>query len=179
MNPAIARRRPDPHRVASVRDLTPADLENLRLPSHRIAIKSIRERHHQLARLIAAGLTGREIASRLGMTENRISVLRSDPSIRELIATYRSEVHTSWREHIDAVQEFATSNLLTAERMIADRLEDADITGEPLPMRDLLALTADRMDRFGYGKHATNTNINVDFAKRLEDAIARSRKAAE
>jgi len=177
MNLAIARRRPTTNRVTSIRALVPADLERLREPSHRITIRRIRESHHNIARLAAAGLTNKAIAARLGYTESRISVLLGDPSIRELISTYRTEVTESWREHVDAMHSLATSNMLTAERMISERLEDAESGDSPaVPLRELLAVTSDRMDRFGYGKHQTNTNINVDFAKRLEAAINRSKR---
>jgi hypothetical protein len=66
--------------------------------------------------------------------------------------------------------------MLKAERHIADQLDAADELGSVIPLRDLSRITADRMDRFGYGKHTTSTNINVGFAARLERAIQRSRQ---
>ena len=181
MNLAIARRKPrsPAPKILEVRSLVPADLEHLRNKSIPARVKNIKEAHHNVARLLAAGLSNREVANRLGYTEARISNLKHDPSVAELIAHYRAEVTDSWRESVDMVHHYATKNMLTGERMIAEHLEDADERGEKLPLRELLALTADRQDRFGYGKRQTNVNFNIDFAKRLETAISRSRKVIE
>jgi hypothetical protein len=175
MNLAIARRNPNRFtRILSVRALVPADLEYMRQRSARVHIRYIREAHHNIARLAAAGLTNRAIAERLGYTESRISVLKADPSISELIATYRQEVTDSWREHIDAIHADATLAMKIGTRNIATRFEALDDNPDAIPLREVAAVTSDLMDRFGYGKRQTNLNINVDFAKRLEAAIARS-----
>ena len=68
--------------------------------------------------------------------------------------------------------------MLVAERQIADRLEDAEEEGVKLPLKDLLAISRDGADRFGYGKKSAVLNTNVDFAAILEQAIARSKTAA-
>jgi hypothetical protein len=51
-----------------------------------------------------------------------------------------------------------------AERQLEDHLDTADERDELLPVRELVAITTDRMDRFGYGKKSMNLNVNVDFA---------------
>ena len=66
-----------------------------------------------------------------------------------------------------------------AERQISDRLDEADETGESLPIRDLVAVSRDAADRLGLGKKSTVTNLNVDFAAKLEAAIGRSAKIIE
>jgi len=65
--------------------------------------------------------------------------------------------------------------------MVADRLADQeeDPDAKPIPLRDLMAISRDAADRFGYGKHTTQTNVNVDFAAQLERAIRRSGKLAD
>ena len=179
MNLAIARRNPNSPKVLALRPLVPADLESLRKPSAGIRINKIRESHHNIARLAAAGLKQIDIAARLGYTQTRISLLLKDPSMVELVASYRAQVTEAWREQVDQMSEYAISNMLTSERMISERLEDIEEgEAEPLPIRELIALTSDRMDRFGYGKKETRLNINADFGKKLEAAITRSRKAA-
>jgi len=60
---------------------------------------------------------------------------------------------------------------------IADKLGEAEEAGETLPVRDLIAISRDAADRFGYGKKQTNVNVNADFASMLERTIDRSRKA--
>lgn len=177
MNLAIARRNPKRFaqpKVIAVRAMVPSDLQYLRERSYRVRIRNIREAHHNIARLLAAGLTNREVALRLGYTETRISVLKADPSIAELIRSYAAEVHASWRENVDALHAQATHNMIAAERMIGEQLEAAEESAEPIPIRTLLSITSDRMDRFGYGKHQTSTNINVGFAGKLEAAITKA-----
>lgn len=179
MNVHLARRNPKTfNRVISVRSLVPADLEYMRLPSHRVKIRSIRNAHHNIARLAAAGITQRKIAELCGYTESRISVLLADPSLRELVKSYQGEINTSWRDHIDALHSNAVHNVLAAERQLSEHLERADDLGEPLPVSQLLAITSDRMDRLGLGKHQTSTNVNIGFAARLEKAIARGQSTS-
>lgn len=179
MNLAIARRNPRRFaqpKVIAVRAMVPSDLQYLRERSYRTRIRKLSESHHNMARLLAAGLTNREVAARLGYTESRICVLKADPSVAELIRSYQADIHASWREHVDSMHEMAVHNMIAAERMIGEKLETAEETGELPPMRDLLSITADRMDRFGYGKHNTSTNINVGFAGKLEAAISKAKQ---
>jgi hypothetical protein len=174
VNLHIARRNPKTfNRILEVRSLVPADLEYLRRPSHRVKIRSIRNAHHNIARLAAAGVQQNRIAELTGYTASRISVLLADPSVKELVESYRGEATASWRDHLDAMHAMATTNMIAAERQLAEHLEDADEKGQPLPVRELLAITSDRMDRLGLGKHSTSTNLNVGFAAKLEAAISR------
>ncbi len=82
-------------------------------------------------------------------------------------------------KNADAFYEVATSNMLKAEVMLADKLEAAEEEGTHLPTRDLIAISRDAADRFGYGKRQTNLNVNADFASLLEKAIQRSGKTIE
>lgn len=171
----ITQRNSKTPRLLSVRPMVRDDLEALRQPSARGKITKLRESHHAVVRLLAAGLPQKEIAARTGYTISRVSILANDPSCRELLAKYRDQVDESWRESIDEYHALATKNMITAERMISDKLEDADESGELPTTRELLAISRDAADRFGYGKRSTNINVNVDFAKKLEEALARSR----
>lgn len=137
-------------------------------------VARLRDPHHRLARLIAAGLKLGDAAERAGYSYNRASSLQKDPAFVELIATYRGKVDEAYIREIDHFHEQAIANMRRAEVMLATKLEEAEETGEHLPTRDLIAITSDRMDRFGYGKRQTNMNVNVDFAASLEKARARS-----
>jgi transcriptional regulator with XRE-family HTH domain len=166
-------------RVLAVRPLVEADLELLRQPSKRVGlVRPLRDSHHNIARLLASGLKLSDIAQATGFSISRISLLRSDPSMVELIERYRAIATAEWRESIDHFAAQAVSNMVKAERMLADKLDDADAEGTTLPTRELIAIAADRMDRFGYGKKTANLNVNVDFAAKLEAAITRSKKVA-
>lgn len=163
-------------RVLSSRPLTEADLELLRQPVARVGIRSIRDSHHHLARHLASGLKLWEVSRLTGYSMARISLLRHDPAMEELIAHYRGIITEEWREEQDSLATMAVANMTKAERMLADKLDAADEAGETLPTRELIAITSDRMDRFGYSKKTVNANINVDFAANLERAIAQQQK---
>lgn len=179
MNRALSNRNNNTPQISSVRALTAADLEILRRPAAKTTIKTIRDSHHTIAWLLALGKTDIEVAQEVGMSIARVSGLKSDPAFKELLSTYRTDIVQARRDHSDALASLATSNMLKAERQIADTLDEADAEGKVIPLRDLTRITADRMDRFGYGKHTSSTNINVGFAAKLEAAISRSRRVEE
>lgn len=166
--------------IHSIRSLTTDDLQYVGVPRvARKTIQKIRNSHHTIARLAAAGLGTNAIAEKVGYSVSRISILLADPSMIELIARYRLEVTDSWVQSLDSYHDLCFENMVMAERQIADRLEDAESGSDPLPIRDLVSISRDAADRLGYGKKTTQTNINIDFAARLERAIATSGKVIE
>lgn len=170
----------DPIEIGEIIPIRREDLVHLNTPRPRRegpAVKRLRDTHHMLARCLAAGMTQTAAAERTGFSINRVSILCQDPAFQNLIATYRSQVDQSFVKEVDTFFSLATANMLKAERMLAEKLEEAEETGDALPTRELIAISRDAADRFGYGKKQTNVNVNVDFAAQLEKAIARSGKA--
>ena len=164
--------------ILSVRVLTREDLACLKTNERTVPrVKSFRDSHHRLARLCAAGLRNEEILRITGFSYVRLSTLKMDPAFQELIAQYRDKVTQAFVASQDEFFETSTSNMLRAERQIEEHLDRADEEGELLPVKTLMALTADRADRFGYGKKTINTNINVDFAGRMERMMAKQGQA--
>lgn len=140
-------------------------------------VQRLRDPHHRVARLIAAGLRYEEIAERTGYSYARVSTLQRDPAFQELVARYRKTVDAAFEREQDEYAKLATGNMLKAETMLAEKLEEAEETGEFLPTKDLIAISRDAADRFGYGKRQMNLNVNMDFAAELEKARSRSGKA--
>lgn len=162
-------------RVLSVRPMTRDDVQHLREKSSLPVIQRLRESHHNIARLAAAGLSNKEIAARCGFSPNRISSLRNSPAMVELIAHYQGLMTESWLESLDGFHSLTTQNMMIATRQISDTLERADDEDSPLPIRELMSIISDGADRVGHGKKSTVVNVNVDFAARLEKAISRTR----
>lgn len=161
-------------KIVSVRPLTREDMVQLKSQPRAVPRpKAMRETHHRMARLVAAGLRNDDILSRTGYSYNRLSTLRQDPAFMELVAAYREKVDEAFLSGVDEFYETSTSNMLRAERMIEQKLDDAEETNELPTLKDLMSLTSDRADRFGYGKKSTQRNENVDFAAMMEQ-IARS-----
>lgn len=157
--------------------LVAADLERLKAPRHVPSIpQKLRDSHHMIARLSAAGNKPGEIAVLTGYSRERVTALLGSPAMEELVALYRAKVDEAFVANTDTFFALATQNMLAAERHIADTIAELDETGELLPVRTALAISRDAADRFGYGKKTQNLNINVDFASQLERAIARSGK---
>lgn len=182
MNPAIAKRRHNSPNILEVRSLTTADLATLRSgPAHIDPARRIRDRHHHIAWLIALGKPNTDIAAEVRISPMRISVYLRDPAFVELCDRYRAEIAEARREATTDFVNAATDTMVKAERLIVRRLDAALISDDPddaPALRDLNRIAADRMDRFGYGKHSTSEsrNVNVNFAAKLEAAISRSRR---
>lgn len=164
--------------ILETRPLTREDLAGLGdQPRPQFKLKTIRESHHRVARLIAAGLRPEEVVAMSGFSYQRIYTLSKDPAFAELVASYGNIVTEKWLQAYDAYAAIAISNKMKAEAQIADHLEEAEETGDKIPLKSLLAITSDRADRFGYGKKSMTVNANIDMGSRLEQAILRSGKA--
>lgn len=162
--------------IGEIRELTREDLARLQQPRHKApTIARIMDSHHRVARLFASGLRPHQVADKSGYSTARITVLLSDPGFRNLIQEYRNSVDESWRQELDEFYELAVKNKMTAERMIADHLENAQQPdAEPVALKTLIAIVADRADRTGHGKKTTVTQVHVDLGARLERARARA-----
>lgn len=167
--------------IGPIRPMTKEDmaatLQKAFLPV--VTAEKLRNSHHRIARLAAAGLRQFEIAERSGYSVQRVWVLLQSPAMIELVAKYRAKVDAQFERSQDEFYNLATANMLKAERQISDRLDKADEEGTDLPLKDLTTISRDGADRFGYGKKTTQVNLNADFAAELEKAIARSGKVIE
>lgn len=167
--------------ISGIRPLTSEDMTTLLAPVHRGTVASpdrIRQSHHRVALLIAAGHRPGEVAKRCGYTLAYLSTLTAAPAIKELVARYAEKIMANAID--DAVEEMAVgqSVLAMAQRQRLERLEDADVTGERIPLRELNAICADGEDRYGTPRKSTNFNLNANFAEELEKALARSAQVA-
>jgi hypothetical protein len=159
-----------------VRDLVPADLaliEDGGAAEKPQRLTRLRDSHHRLARLIAAGKTHTDAGAMAGYSVGSIGRLMEDPAFLDLVAVYRKVVKEELEEYVD----LATANLIRGERIIGDSLEAASDREEPLSLvelRPVLDIVSERQDRFGYPKQQVNHNVSHDLAGRLEAARKRS-----
>lgn len=175
----IRQRNPRSPRVLSVRPLVAADLETLHKPAARATLAKLRDSHHMVARLFASGLNNYEVAEASGYGYGRISLFRSDPAMVELVSRYRGQLDKAWLDGEEAYLAMVRKNRNMAERQLGEALEDAEESGDRLPVKELLAISRDAADRTGFGKVNKNLNVNVDFAAKLEDARRKSSAASE
>ena len=130
------------------------------------AIKRLSDRHHALARNLAAGMGESEAAIIVGLTLSRVSILKNDPAFTELLEFYRADVTRVYRDMHEKLHGVAT----TALNILEERLEDEP---DSVSIPQLLEITKMGADRSGHGPQTTSLNINVDMAARLEAARKR------
>jgi hypothetical protein len=164
-------RRPEPLEAEVERELTPEDIEflNTNRGSRHPTLRSLRSRHHALARCIASGMKDYEASAATGYDVARISILKSDPMFQDLIWHYRDTVEA---EYADLHQRLSHLSLVAAEELL-DRLEDdpADISINALS--ELVKMGADRT---GHGPQTKSQNTHlhvVNIADRLDAARRR------
>lgn len=162
----------------------PAEAEVLgrhRLRQRKPIVQQLRDSHHLVARLFAVGLRSDQVATLAGYSQVRVRQFHSDPAFQELVAEYRKQkpVQDAIYGPLDILTQIVTENTIKFARHIADRLAEADETGESLPFKEALAGFADGADRIGFGKQNTQVNVNVDFAAQLDKAIRRTAQVKE
>jgi len=126
-----------------VRPLNAADLElaaTVERHSQPPAIKRITDRHHALARLLAAGTSEGEAAMILSYDVSRVSILKNSPAFQELLQLYRSEVDREFATTLDHMSGLTKDALLELRQRIE---EDPD----KFSHRELLAIVTDMGDR--------------------------------
>jgi len=163
--------------ILGVRPLSRDDLACVKEKRNVPAVQRFRDPHHRLARLLASGIRPAQAASEAGYSLARIYILQADPSFQDLVSAYRKDVHNAYISAEEERHRAATEVNLKALRHLNEHFDKADEEGELIPIGRALAVFADTSDRVGLSKKSTNVNINVDFAAKLEGAIARSANA--
>lgn len=163
--------------LGAVRQLTRDDLLCIKEKRNVPAVQRFRDPHHRLARLLASGLRPADAAQQAGYSLARIYILQADPSFQDLVAAYRKDVHDAFVSAEEERYQIATSVNLKALRHINEHFDKAEEEGELVALPRALAVFADTSDRVGLSKKSLNVNVNVDFAKNLERARARSTNA--
>ena len=182
MNLALSKREHNEVKLLEVRSLTPADLDLLRQKTTaKFPVKTLKDRHHHMAFLVALGKSNYEIAAECRCSPSRVAQHKAAPAFQDLVAKYRKELEAA---RIAALQDFgaaSTRNMELAEGLLTRELEAAvEGTAQTPSLPVLNRIATDRMDRFGYPKKTLtdSRNINLNFAANLEAAIARSRRSS-
>lgn len=126
-----------------LRDITEADLGILAtkpLGSVSPPIKRLGDRHHALARLLAAGTSEAEAALITGYDISRVSILKNSPAFQELLALYREEVKREFATVIDHMAGLSRDALL----ILRERLEENE---DRFSNNELMKIAVDMVDR--------------------------------
>lgn len=136
-------RLPVPLEYDVVRPLNEADLHLLAtVPKGSVPspLKRITDRHHSLARLLAAGVGEGEAAIQLGYDPSRVSILKNSPAFVELLALYRKEAKDQFVSNLEHMSGLSRDALLE----LRDRLEN---TPERFSVADLRQIVVEMVDR--------------------------------
>lgn len=131
------------------------------------AIQRISDRHHSLARLLAAGASVSDACLITGYTPSRVSILKGDPAFEELIEFYRAGKGEGVQDLSDKLVAVARD----AVGILQDRLE---LEPETLDAETLLSVAKFGADRSGHGPQSRTTNVNVHV--NLADRLSAARK---
>jgi hypothetical protein len=130
----------------------------------------LKDRHHSVARLLAAGHKPWEVCAMTGYSASHLSLLQGDPAFEELLTFYRNHTDAAGADIPGRVRDVAAM----AVTQMAERLE----SGELVDFGDLSKATRDLLDRAGYSPKTTKeVNITVGLAERVELARQRAIEA--
>lgn len=131
-------------------------------------IKRIRQRHHELARLLAQGTKIVEAGKATGYTSARISVMLNDPAFKELMTFYGAVVDEAYRDLHDQLAGVAGD----AVDELQTRLDEEP---ESFTIGDLVKVATMGADRTGFGPKTTQeVDVRIGVADRMSKARERA-----
>lgn len=177
LSPRTRGRASRPLSATYVRDLNMADIALLGTERgiQPKPIQRLRDSHHALARVLALGYRPGEASAVTGYSLSRISVLQADPAFQELLAFYTNDASEEFLAAKAALDARMMTNAMTAEALLAERMEEEP---ERLKAGELNDIALGRADRLGYGPKSTQVHVSVDMATALREARQRAEKAS-
>jgi transcriptional regulator with XRE-family HTH domain len=110
------------------------------------SIQVLRATHHQAARLIARGLSYQQVAREVGRTAQRISDLMRDPTFRELVSYYESQLEELTTEDSIEFSGIVKDIARLSAEEIQVRLDDP-VQRSQIPIGELRQLMGDALSR--------------------------------
>ena len=120
-------------------------------------IAKLRGIHHEIAQLLAKGLSETEVSAITSYSLSRISILKRDPSFKDLVAFYQKQ---KTEQFADVQKRLATLSL-DAIGEIQERLAEKP---DSISTSQLIELSKVTLDRAGYSPVAKSQNISVSMS---------------
>lgn len=120
-------------------------------------IAKLRGIHHEIAQLLAQGLSETEVSAITSYSLSRISTLKRDPSFKDLVAFYQKQK----TEQFTDVQKRLATLSLDAIGEIQERLAEKP---DSISTSQLIELSKVTLDRAGYSPVAKSQNISVSMS---------------
>ena len=120
------------------------------------------ERHHQMKRLFVMGLTNKEIAEQVGLSESRVSIIRHSPAFASELdkLSAQADMHT-----LDVQAELGREALKSYQ--LLSRVRDGELTQD---VKVRVQVAQDLLNRAGYSgiqKHAV-AHLDVEAIERIK-----------
>ena len=157
--------------------ITEADLHRLADADERgvegtVVLKKLRSKHHLLAKLLAGGAGETEAGIVAGYAPAHVSVLKSDPMFRELLAFYSAGVQERYYDMHESLAALSSDAL----EELRDKLDESP---EEFSVGQLLEVVKMGADRTGFGpSQKTQVDVTVGVSDRLRKARERVAAAA-
>ena len=163
--------------VLEVGELTVEDLAALTSGGglKAIPIKKLSERHHALARSMAAGMGQKEAAYQHAYTPTRVGMLMRDTAFIELVEHYRTipdAMYADLHERLSGMSIDAADEITRRMEDDANRDDGVDPKISLGQLRDIMVVGADRTG-FGPATKSTHLHIHANLAEKLEAARKR------
>jgi hypothetical protein len=145
-----------------VRELSEGEAA-LPVPARPRELVRLRDSHHQVARLFAAGLRPGAISAQTGYALSRLSILQNDPAFIELVEFYKTDARDVSRE----VEGIFLNVTLDSVQELHDRVLD-----RPEEIADETLINAIKVlaDRAGYAPVQRSVNKNLNAKVRKDEA---------
>ena len=128
------------------------------LPTSEVpTIAKLRGIHHEIAQLLAQGLSETEVSAITSYSLSRISILKRDPSFKDLVTFYQKQ---KTEQFADVQKRLATLSL-DAIGEIQERLAEKP---DSISTSQLIELSKVTLDRAGYSPVAKSQNISVSMS---------------
>jgi len=166
---AVAPRTPLQFEV--VRELTEADINLIQtVPAGEKPpeIKRISDRHHMLARLLAAGVTEEEASLQTGYTLSRISILKQSRIFQDLMAFYREKMDAKFDTVIEHMAGLSKDSLLE----LRDRLEESADRFTNSELLKIFTEIKDRTDNGGMDEKDLPTVIELVAPEQTSSSLS-------
>lgn len=159
-----------------LRDITTADLPVLAEAQRTHAwstgggvqtLQALRTGHHQLAQLLAAGVSVADASLMTGRAPNAISALKGDPAFKELLTYYEQQQNGRDLNMYDRLVTLGA----TAAEVLQERIEAEPDRFSNNELRQLVESTMDRSaapakgDPRGNGGKSGEVNLSISFVR--------------
>lgn len=133
------------------------------------SLQTLRTGHHQLAQLLAAGVSVADASLMTGRAPSSISALNADPAFKELLAYYREQQE---KRDLNMYDRLVTLGATAAE-VLQERIEEEPDRFTNNELRQLMESTMDRSAAPAKGDPRNNAgsgkpggvNLNISFVQ--------------